>query len=189
MTPDLDRASRFAYKTLLALHIDRVPVEPLQILSFCRNTVVHTYSEVMGLFGKTNRSSFKLDCMEGKDAVTIRHEYDGRTIYELLYDNGAHRLRQRFTLAHELGHIVLRHSLEEPFEEVEADYFASQLLMPHPLLETFGEEITPDLIADTFQTSKMAARIASRPPRHHRDEELYTLLQRQFTGVLRRLAG
>lgn len=185
MHADFDKASRFAYKTLLALHIDQLPINPLQILSFCNNTVVHTYSEVMCMFGKTSRSSFKLDCMEGKDAVTIRHESDGKVIYELLYDNGAHRLRQRFTLAHELGHVVMRHWLEEPFEEAEADYFASQLLIPRPILELF-DNVTPEFIADTFHVSKAAAAIAVKPPRHNRNDELYTLLQRQFTDVLRR---
>lgn len=175
---DYNRAARLAYKTLLALHIETLPVDPLQILSFCRNTTVHTYTEVMYLFGKTSRSAFKADCMEGKEAMTIRRDFGSRIGYELIYDNHVQPLRQRFTLAHELGHILMKHHDETPSEEREADYFASQLLAPHPIVEAMPDDA--DLIASTFHLSRTASRMTLLPPRHVRDEELYTMIRRQF---------
>ena len=45
MIPNYDRAARMAYKTILALHIESLPVDPLMILSFCKSTVIRTYDE------------------------------------------------------------------------------------------------------------------------------------------------
>lgn len=66
--------------------------------------------------------------------------YDEKTIYLNPYDN---RERQRFTLAHEIAHIVLGHKtdgkyidyrdcIDKPItqEEIDANKFAAELLMP-----------------------------------------------------------
>jgi Zn-dependent peptidase ImmA (M78 family) len=89
--------------------------------------------------------------------------------------------RQRFTLAHELGHIFLEHkkrdiydadasreNLEEfqdverkPPKEVEADVFASELLIPYEQLKKHQEEINRiDKLAGIFQVSKQAMTLA-----------------------------
>lgn len=51
--------------------------------------------------------------------------------------------RMRFTLAHEVGHVIM-HALPSVEQEREADKFAAELLMPE-------KEIKPDLRALTFQ--------------------------------------
>lgn len=86
-----------------------------------------------------------------------------------------HPLRQRFTIAHELGHFLLGHGLgeehqEETIDDVfdkprpierEANRFASALLMPEEMVRKHvkknGMEI--DLLAKTFGVSKQAATI------------------------------
>jgi len=81
-----------------------------------------------------------------------------------------HPLRQRFSLAHELGHICLNHDLilsdrieEEGINaelEKEADEFASELLMPIDLFKKAFRAV-PDLhaLADTFQVSPSAVSV------------------------------
>lgn len=72
------------------------------------------------------------------DAVTKR---DGTEIY-ILYNNSKHIHRQRFSFAHELGHLHLGHvhggsSIDlnsKNFDEVEANQFAAHLLMPPAFL-------------------------------------------------------
>lgn len=58
--------------------------------------------------------------------------------YCILYDDSCVIQRVRWTLAHELGHYFLNHPFENTNEydklEAEANYFASQLLMPLELL-------------------------------------------------------
>ncbi len=88
--------------------------------------------------------------------------------------------RQRFTLAHELGHIFLKHnqrdnydpeaereidedilSRKKPPTEVEADAFASELLVPFDQIKKFEKEIDNiEKMAGIFQVSKQAMSIA-----------------------------
>jgi len=176
-----------AYKTLLALHIESLPVDPLQILSFCNNTVSHSYEDMMARVGEYDYFSFKQYYMEGKDALTIRRTLDnGKCIYECYYANRGNPFRRRFTLAHELGHIILKHSMEEIWEEREADYFASQLLAPHPILQLLRENnlCTPEYVADMFCLSKSAATIAVNQPNHTPDADIYGQIVKQFSDYL-----
>jgi Zn-dependent peptidase ImmA (M78 family) len=97
-----------------------------------------------------------------------------------------HRNRQRFTLAHELGHIQLhRQRLEEEVhldrgslrrdslasqgtdpDEIEANVFASELLMPKPILDAIlggklidlEDDEAIDVLARRFRVSSAAMR-------------------------------
>lgn len=68
-----------------------------------------------------------------------------------------HRHRQRFSLAHEIGHLVLQHPAERRCSRGqiarlnhEADTFASELLIPTPTLRS---------LLDTFQCTATLARL------------------------------
>jgi len=88
--------------------------------------------------------------------------------------------RQRFTLAHELGHIFLKHkqrdnydpeaereideewaSRKKPPTEVEADVFASELLIPFDQIKKFEKDMDDiEKMAGIFQVSKQAMTLA-----------------------------
>ena len=88
--------------------------------------------------------------------------------------------RQRFTLAHELGHIFLKHtrrdiydsdeirengnnliSKKKPPQETEADIFASELLIPYDHLKNYIADMNNiDKLTGTFLVSKQAMTIA-----------------------------
>ena len=182
MMPDYDRAARLAYKSLLALHITKLPVDPLMILRHCKRTAVHAYSEICGSFGYSSPDEFALDFMGGMDALTVRRERAGAVFYEVLFSDRGNYNRRRFTLAHELGHIVLKHTQQADFEEREADYYAAQLLAPRPLIEKLPRD--PVAIEQAFQISHRAAEMALRAPLHHRDIYLYTIIENTFTGAI-----
>jgi Zn-dependent peptidase ImmA (M78 family)/DNA-binding XRE family transcriptional regulator len=55
--------------------------------------------------------------------------------------------RQRFTLAHELGHLVMHNTASSRTTEIEADRFASELLMP-------SKEIRAELSGMTIEKAK-----------------------------------
>jgi Zn-dependent peptidase ImmA (M78 family)/transcriptional regulator with XRE-family HTH domain len=78
---------------------------------------------IIVLYNETNDEKFSGECMPDEDGI------------KLIYVNKDHDVaRQRYTLAHELGHIIM-HSFDfTPFTEEEAegqaDAFASEFLMP-----------------------------------------------------------
>jgi len=184
MRPDYNRAANMAYKSLISLQVNTLPVDPLAILKRCRNTIIHTYDDIMPRFDVTDRFCFRTFVMQNNDAMTIRKEINGHTVYELFYDSHANPRRMRFTLAHELGHILLNHKMETSWEEQEADYFAAQLLAPRPVFNVLAvhgfDTSSPELIAITFNLSQAAAAIAARTPIHQPDNQLYRDVADQF---------
>lgn len=82
------------------------------------------------------------------------------------YNSIEHRHRQRFTVAHEIGHLLLGHTSRDstydlkskkPFE-VEANKFAAELLMPLDLLKKDFQKSTrePSKLAELYYVSKEA---------------------------------
>lgn len=78
--------------------------------------------------------------------------------------------RKRFTIAHELGHVLL-HPIGNHYRdpdlrpgdpvEAEANRFAADLLMPKPMLDTVVGRYSPRALASLFEVSEdaMAVRI------------------------------
>lgn len=131
-TPDYDRAALLAVRTLLKLHITQTPIHPAQIISKCKNTALVPYDELVTLPG------FDYDEVMGsmapaKDALTWRCDFGGERYYIVAYNRSMPPARMKFSLAHELGHIVLNHKIgQEKWEEDEANHFARHLLFPPP---------------------------------------------------------
>ena len=77
-------------------------------------------------------------------------------------------LRQRFTLAHELGHLMLHplgtafrdHTFSGGWQEVEANHFAACLLMPRDLIQVHVRmNIQAAELAKRFQVSRSAMAV------------------------------
>lgn len=186
MTPDYERSARMAYKTLLALGIDSFPVDPLMVLSYCKHTAVHTYDEIIPMFGVSDPAYFRWYVMGDKDAITFRRDMDnGKIIYEMVYDSRVRPSRLRFTLAHELGHIILKHRQETVVQEREADTFAAHLLAPRPvfdLLSGFGAPMNdPSAVAEIFGLSMSASEVTIRDTFRSHDAELTESVRKLFT--------
>lgn len=66
--------------------------------------------------------------------------------------------RVYFTVAHEIGHVVLRHLEHSELAEFEANVFARCLVMPYGIIRTFNEgEFTVENISERFGVSLEAA--------------------------------
>ena len=93
------------------------------------------------------------------------HYYDkDDTLVVYIDDIGCLKNRQRFSLAHELGHICLGHTEQNYKNEEEANFFAGYLLSPTSLAMVTGAEthITkPDFIEYAFDVSSSAALISA----------------------------
>lgn len=191
--PNYTRAANMAYKTLLALHIGVFPVDPLQILSFCKNAKVHTFDELIQHYDGYEEYHRYVDLkrllLGDRDAVLLRRTYQsGNVAYELFFDDHQDARRIRFTLAHELGHIILKHQREEDWEEKEADYFAAQLLTPDPVFAPLSaagfDMMSPRTLSGLFLVSSAAARRRTAPVLHRQDEALYAAVRDQFAAFI-----
>ncbi|MGH7484814.1 MAG: ImmA/IrrE family metallo-endopeptidase, partial [bacterium] len=97
-------------------------------------------------------------------------ESDGFVEDDLLTVNAEHaRTRQRFTIAHELGHLALHADGTDENSEREADQFASAVLIPREMLRRAVTE-TPDLdvLRRRFNVSREALWIAVKDARLER---------------------
>ncbi len=104
----------------------------------------------------------------------------GEDDYEISVNAQHSETRQRFTIAHELGHFVLHRSLLGdgnvddcayrsdgsvknnrigPREEQEANQFAANLLMPSEFVKKYKHKFSPEDLAAKFKVSKGAMRI------------------------------
>lgn len=108
----------------------------------------------------------RYDVLKGLDGYFIRHP--GMRNVTIVVNDSVSLVRQRFSVAHELGHIRLKHGLlgfstagiviRREWMEVNANYFASELLMPKPLLQKYGH-MTAEEISEKCKVSKPAASI------------------------------
>lgn len=129
---------------------------PIPIIGIAKkyNIEVLKYSQVNKSWLKTSESGTTIFI---KDKIYI------------IYRDSELVQRCRFTIAHELGHILLGHKLidgrhfrkfdiSKPEIEIEADMFASRLLAPACVL--WGLDLhTADEIAKVCNTSKQAAQM------------------------------
>lgn len=136
------------------------PIEVTEVIKYFSNCRHMSYQQ----FAKLNNCSISdvIQLCESKSGCT---HYDVATdrfliLYNRSTANNNNSGRQRWTIAHELGHIVCGHhsvyaceKLAEnnftykhsPDFEKEADYFASVLLAPFPFFKPLGIETVYDI--------------------------------------------
>ena len=76
----------------------------------------------------------------------------------IFYNDRKPLLRQRFTIAHELGHVMLGHKEHSNLAEMEADHFAAAALCPLPLLSLYDIRDVRE-ISRIFRISEESARL------------------------------
>lgn len=148
--PDYDRAATMAYRCITALGVNRMPIDPLFMLKKCRNVALKPYS---ALREEAHMSAWEFDrhVSVGQDAFVARRSRQGKVHYLVCYEDEGNPARRRFTLAHELGHIVLGHTDQGAYEEEEANHFAMHLLCPRPVLRQLEQQSAP-LCAERIAT-------------------------------------
>lgn len=160
-----------AWKILLDCKVDRLPVD---LNPVCRRLMIRvlTYGRNLELIQRANLSE-AVRCTDGLTFFL-------RETPVILFDETKLPQRVRFTVAHEVGHIVLGHVSpgeithinREPQpgdtpEETEANQFAARLLAPACVLWGLGIHTTEEIMG-LCHISRQAARF-----RANRMEELY----------------
>ena len=159
-----ERIVTAAYSCLLEQKWHTFPIEPVR---FHFSWPVISYQEYARL-------------SDVSPAVFLEYGYDGFSVAGLkgqtfiLYNDQSPLCRQRFTVAHELGHLLLRHQGHIRRHEEEADFFASLLLLPDAvlnLLRSRGISLTEAFLMKTFGVSRHTAQYKraafTRPPICH----------------------
>lgn len=152
---DYDRVQLAATRLLIHQSISGLPVTP-EWMTFDRPIYFDT---IQSYCQKTHMApDFFMDGSHNLvDGYTVKNGITNIVLYNRQVSWG----RRKFTLAHELGHIYLGHSSCGPEEEKEANWFASQLLMPEcVLMEIFqrdGRLLEQD-VQHWFMVSASAAR-------------------------------
>lgn len=128
---------------------------PLNIYKFCKILNIAIYKEEMDMDGC-------LLCHKGKSAIIVNKRNAGR---------------EKFSIAHELGHFFIPNHNELMFNcydvgnssvitklenEKEADEFASELLMPENMIREYTDDLSFNQIkkvSEIFQTSLISTAI------------------------------
>ena len=145
-SPRFSFATRRAYELLIEFNICSFPVDPREIIKLFSNWYLVGYHELKTNMDVEDPLNLSKEKAEGK-TVKIR----GSNNYLILYDEQVDQeTRIRWTLAHEIGHIVLGHLVhfeatalnrrgltqrEYGVLEVEAHWFTAVLLAPKPIIE------------------------------------------------------
>lgn len=140
--------------------------------------VVDLYEEVsiteapINVFDIARKKNYLLRPFTQLKNATIREIYginaDGFSLYDperkcfvIFYDNLQCKERQRFTIMHEIGHILLGHKDESDLANQMANYFAGYSLAPYPIMDLYRIEDRIQL-ARFFGVSRDCAQLCAK---------------------------
>lgn len=102
-----------------------------------------------------------LALLASEDAFHIAGSYTNFDTLVVAYNDQIDPCRIRFSLCHELGHIILEHEDENSeWNETEANYCAGYLLVPDPVAIVHGYE-SAEKIMDAFDVGYQCAKVAA----------------------------
>ena len=184
--PRFELATLLAYNELLRLKIGACPISGNSFLTPSEQAIIvcsyQEFSANTGIPIHTITLGGRLKdgfCVFGVDIT--------RTM--IFYNADTYTQRVRFTIMHEVGHVILNHKRNTQTQEAEANFFASQFLMPSALLLEIrrrGYNLDENKLCRTFNVSIAAARIkleqlvSLRHMQNHLDDSII----RRFTPYL-----
>ena len=135
-----EKVRSIVWETLIKSNVERLPVDIVKVV--CDNNITLLKDGAVNML-----------CM-GEHGATL---FDGLRWF-IIYDEALPLAQKRFTIAHELGHVFLRHPLtagfhvreiagELPPTETEANIFASRFLAPSCVLWALGLRSPADIMS------------------------------------------
>lgn len=156
--PDFERCTVEATKLLYKQDVSN-RILNIQNLTYDKNIVFDSIQNYCQLTRTPLFYFLSEDKQMLRDGCTIYSPEDD--LYIILYNSEITYFEHlNWTLAHEIGHIYLGHTDDGDLEEIEAHYFAAQLLMPdYTLFMTATEygKISAEDITEIFGVSPEAA--------------------------------
>lgn len=132
---DYQKATNAAYE-ILQDYDGRYPqIDIFHIVDTFPQVRVHTYTEIAARIG-VSVYEFMTEFAESEMGYTVFDTDNNRWL--IFYNDQKSETTIRFTIAHELGHIVLNHAEDTPTADKEANCFARNILCPVPIRDEFG---------------------------------------------------
>lgn len=158
--PNFQKAEMLARELRLMQPTNDFAIAP-EDLVFDRDIIIDTFENYAAATG-CSVSSLTLNGRLS-DGYTIINGFNYIVLY---YERHKGSRRLLWTLMHEIGHIYMGHTNDTEIEEVEAHWFASEFLMPIPLiLQLLNrlETVNLEMLCSTFYVSPNAGlkRISS----------------------------
>lgn len=161
MKPNYNIATTKAYEILIYNNLV-LPIDPYKI------KIENVKLKIISMQEYSKLYNFSLDelTQEGilQDGYNATEKRNGVTAALILYNEDIEsNERKSFTIAHEIGHVVLGHTEHCEKNEHEADTFAAQLLLPHCILEELvrcGKKVNEFYLKQKFGLSNEAAHIS-----------------------------
>lgn len=166
--PRFQLVTKRAYELLAALNISEFPIDPRKIIAHFPNWFLIGWLQLRDDSGQDDPLYIHRDRAEAKTVIQR-----GSSEYLIVFDERVDNTQRiRWTLAHEIGHIIMGHLVE--FEstalnrrgltekehgvlEVEAHWFAAELLAPKTIIRRFNFDDSPQGISLICDISKEAA--------------------------------
>lgn len=189
MRPDFQKAQNTATALLLTQNVSRFHI------NVCELTLSkHIHITSMQDFCKTTgflMSDFPTSHCE---AFTLKQGDENIILYD---DSVSNKARKNWSIAHELGHVLLNHKDDDGISEIEANFFAAQLIAPEIVLlalhKRWGKLSYTDLpllFNISHQAAKKRIQTLSRRDRYNQgtcDIELLEMYQPLIsTAVVKR---
>lgn len=111
------------------------------------NRIFNFYHWGLLTFVEAKTEGLQVDTSQ--DGYTIAACKNDKWKYTVVYDDACIPARVRWTIAHEIGHIALKHALNRAngvIENEEAQYFAEQLLSPIAVVAKMGARTETDVM-------------------------------------------
>ena len=153
--PDYSTATNKAYEILSKVYPFNLETDINKILSLFPNIAIHTYREIANRFFESFHDF--MDTVPSEHSFIIRSPRTNRV--EILYNDTKDYSTIKFTLAHELGHIVLGHKEDNDISQKEANCFARNLLCPVPVIDELELKTVNDLVI-VFEVGEPMATVS-----------------------------
>lgn len=183
-TPRFSDITTIAYQELFTNKITGFPISVEDIAP--KDYIIISFQK----YSEITRVPLSLLMLNGEysDGLTIKGLRPGLNF--ILYNADSYEARERYTIFHEIGHIKCDHTEHGDIEEIEAHFFAAQLLMPNIIIKEImsrGIKIDINFLMDFFQVSRESAEkkmdYLRRFPQTHRNNYDDIVLQ-QFRHFL-----
>lgn len=186
-TPRFKLVTLLAYNELLRQGINSLPVDTKAFKTPADEEIlVASYQEFCKLTG------IPLEALLAKhslvDGCCVRGLSGNNSV--VLYNSSRFDRRVRFTLIHEVGHIICSHYTNGRREEIEANFFASSFLMPGVILKELskrGYVMDVRNISKLFYVSKAASRRKMFHMQYYNPTHLDSILLSRFVPYLDKL--